>query len=63
MKVSELKNILSRIDDDFDVTFVFTDSRSRGKPGFPDVRVFESLELCDIGHSDKVMSLTGEERN
>lgn len=62
MKVFELRNILDKIDDDFDVTFVFTDPRSRGKPGFPDVRTFEGLELCDIGYSDKVMSLTGEER-
>ena len=42
---------------DFDFQFSFTDSYSK----FPNVRSFEKLELCDIGHSDKVVILTGEE--
>ena len=43
---------------DFDFEFVFTDGFSR----FPNVRSFEKLELCDIGHSDKVVLLSGDER-
>lgn len=44
--------------EDFDFQFAFTDGCSK----FPNVRNFENLELCDIGHSDKVVILTGEER-
>lgn len=42
---------------DFDFEFSFTD----GYSNFPNVRSFSHLELCDIGYSDKVVILTGEE--
>lgn len=42
---------------DYDFEFRFTDGYSK----FPNVRTFSQLELCDIGHSDKVVILTGEE--
>lgn len=42
---------------DFDFKFSFTDGYSK----FPNVRTFSQLELCDIGHGDKVVILTGEE--
>lgn len=41
---------------DFDFQFTFTDGYSR----FPNVRTFTDLELCDIGHSDKVVVISGE---
>lgn len=44
---------------DFEFEFVFTDG-DNGR--FLNVRCFEKLELNDIGHSDKVVSLTGEEK-
>ncbi|MBO5373671.1 MAG: hypothetical protein J6A75_13280 [Lachnospiraceae bacterium] len=43
---------------DFEFEFVFTD----GYSNFPNVRSFDNLELCDVGHSDKVVLLTGEEK-
>lgn len=42
---------------DFDFQFTFTDGYSR----FPNVRTFENLTLEDIGHSDKIVLLSGEE--
>lgn len=44
---------------DFDFEFSFTDGNN-GR--FINVRHFEKLELCDVGHSDKVVILSGEER-
>lgn len=43
---------------DFKFEFVFTDGYSK----FPNVRVFERIEVSDIGYSDKVVQITGEER-
>lgn len=57
MKVSELIDKLSPYED-FEVEFVFTDGYSK----FPNVRSFNVEEITDIGHSDKVMLLSGEER-
>lgn len=44
---------------DFDVEFVFSepDNSSYGLS----VRTFENVEVGDIGHSDKVLVLVGEE--
>ena len=42
---------------DFEFEFRFTD----GYSNFPNVRSFNHLELCDVGHSDKVVILTGDE--
>lgn len=44
---------------DFDFEFRYTDGCSK----FPNVRTFFRLELCDIGHSDKIVVLTGEEKS
>lgn len=57
MKVSELIEKLSPYED-FDVEFVFTDGYSK----FPNVRSFEVEGIADIGYSDKVVLLSGEER-
>lgn len=57
MKVSELIEKLSPYME-FDVEFVFTDGYSK----FPNVRSFAVEEVADIGHSDKVVLLSGEER-
>ena len=57
MKVSELLDKLSPYED-FEVEFVFTDGYSK----FPNVRSFNVEEITDIGHSDKVVLLSGEER-
>lgn len=42
---------------DFEFQFRFTGGCSK----FPNVRTFGNIELCDIGHSDKVIVLTGKE--
>ena len=55
MKGSELAKLASQYPD-YDFKFVFTDGYST----FPNVRTFENLELCDVGHSHKVVSLTSE---
>lgn len=57
MKVSELIEKLSPYME-FDVEFVFTDGYSK----FPNVRSFAVEGIADIGHSDKVVILSGEER-
>lgn len=57
MKVSELIEKLSPYVE-FDVEFVFTD----GYSNFPNVRSFAVEGIADIGHSDKVVLLSEEER-
>lgn len=42
---------------DYEFEFSFTDGCSK----FPNVRTFDNLELCDIGHSNKIVILTGNE--
>lgn len=42
---------------DFEFRFRFTDGITK----FPNIRDFAELELCDIGHSDGVVILTGTE--
>lgn len=44
---------------DFEFEFIFTDGNN-GR--FLNVRSFDNLELCDVGHSDKVVLLTGNEK-
>lgn len=61
MKVSELIEKLSPYEEfevEFEVEFVFTDGYSK----FPNVRSFAVEGIADIGHSDKVVLLSGEER-
>ena len=57
MKGEELAKIAMQYPD-FEFEFVLTDGISK----FPNVRVFEKLEVGDIGHSEKVVQLCGEER-
>lgn len=42
---------------DYDFEFSFTDGYST----FPNVRTFKNLEIQDVGHSEKAVSLTGDE--
>ena len=58
MKGKDLAELAMRYYD-FDFEFSFTDGYNK----FPNVRRFNKLELCDIGHSDKVVILSGEEDN
>lgn len=58
MKGSELEKLCQQYPD-FEFEFIFTDG-DNGK--FLNVRHFEKLETADIGYSDKVVLLTGEER-
>ena len=58
MKGEELAKLAMQFKD-FDFEFSFTDG---GTEKFINVRHFEELELCDVGHSDKVVVLTGKER-
>ena len=57
MKGEELKKICEQYSD-FEFEFKFTDGYSR----FPNIRTFNHLELADVGHSDKVIILTGDEK-
>lgn len=44
---------------DFSVEFCFTDGH--GEKGFPNIRRFNNITVTDVGHSDKVITLTGDE--
>jgi hypothetical protein len=57
VKGKELQKICEQYPD-FDFEFSFTDGYSK----FPNIRSFNNLELCDVGHSDKVVVLNGEEK-
>ena len=56
MKGKELAEIATKYEE-FEFEFVFTDGYGK----FPNVRAFNNLELADVGHSDKVVLLSGEE--
>ena len=58
MKGEELAKLATQYSD-FEFEFTFTDGCNR----FPNVRRFENLELCDIGHSDKTVLLSSEEES
>lgn len=60
MTVAQLINKLKGYDD-FDVEFVFSEEPCNGSY-FPIIRKFKDLEIGDIGYSDKVILLSGEER-
>lgn len=55
MKGKELLKLCEQYPD-FEFEFSFTDGYSK----FPNVRSFKNLELCDIGHSDKIITLTSD---
>lgn len=57
MKGEELKKICEQYPE-FEFEFKFTDGYSR----FPNIRTFNNLELTDVGHSDKIIVLTGDEK-
>lgn len=57
MKGKELAELANEYSD-FEFEFSFIDGCNK----FPNVRHFEKLELCDIGHSDRIVILSGEER-
>lgn len=44
--------------EDFELKFTFTD----GVSTFPNVRSFYNLEIGDIGHSSKLLQITGFEK-
>lgn len=52
--IEKLKNY-----DDFDIEFIFTDGYSHN--GFPNERVFNNIEVAYVGHSEKVVVLSGNE--
>jgi hypothetical protein len=56
VKAKELIKILEQ-NPDFEVQFVFSDKSEK----FLNLRSFENLELADVGHSSKVILLTGDE--
>jgi hypothetical protein len=59
MKGKELAELAMKYED-FDFEFRFTEEPQAGDR-FLNVRSFEKLELCDVGHSSKVVILSGEE--
>ena len=65
MKLRELKKTLERFDagyDDFEIEFATTSSQVNDGSYFPIVRIFNNIELCDIGYSAKVISFTGDSK-
>lgn len=59
MKGKELIDLIERNGlEDFDLEFSFTD----GYNVFPNVRTFAVERIDDVGYSDKVAILSGEER-
>lgn len=56
MKAKELIKILEQ-NPEFEVQFIFSDKSEK----FLNLRSFENLELADVGHSSKVILLTGDE--
>ena len=57
MKGKELSELAMQYPD-FEFEFVFVDGFGK----FPNVRSFNNLELADVGHSDKVVLLSGDEK-
>lgn len=47
--------------EDFDIEFIFSEEPCSGSY-FPTIRHFEDLSIGDIGYSDKVILLSGNER-
>lgn len=56
------KELIEKLKDytDFDIEFIFSEPPTNGCY-FPTIRRFKDLEIGDIGHSDKVVLLSGEE--
>ena len=58
MTTDDLKKICEEYPN-FEIEFKFTDGYSK----FPNIRDFKNIEIADIGHSDKVIILTGDEHD
>lgn len=56
MKAKDLIKLLEQ-HSEFEVQFVFSDKSDK----FMNLRSFENIELADVGHSSKVILLTGDE--
>lgn len=56
MKAKDLIKLLEQ-HPEFEVQFVFSDKSDK----FMNLRSFENIELADVGHSSKVILLTGDE--
>lgn len=59
MKAEELIEKLKNYKD-FDVEFIFSEEPTNGSY-FPTIRHFKDLGIGDIGYSDRVILLSGEE--
>lgn len=57
MKAKELIGELKGYED-FDIEFVFSEKKA---DEWPTYRIFSGVEIVDIGHSDKIIRLTGNE--
>ena len=61
MKCKELIEKLKEYEE-FDVEFVFSEKPKEGDCfRFLTIRVFENIDICDVGHSNKIVRLSGEE--
>lgn len=61
MKGKELIRLIEKYGfEDFDFQFCFTDTPEEGDT-YPNVRTFKMTGVSDVGHSDKVVDLEGEE--
>lgn len=56
------RDLIEKLKDyeDFDIKFIFSEEPCNGSY-FPTIRHFEDLDVGDIGYSDKVVFLSGEE--
>ena len=59
MKAKELIEKLKEYED-FDVDFAFSEKPQEGDH-FLTIRVFKNIDICDVGHSSKIVRLSGDE--
>ena len=59
MKARELAEKLME-HPDFDVEFIFSEEFNKNDK-WPTIRKFNNINISDIGHSDKIIILDGEE--
>ena len=59
MKCKDLIEKLKEYED-FDVDFVFSEKPQEGDH-FLTVRAFKNIDICDVGHSSKIVRLSGDE--
>ena len=67
MKVSELKIICDKLIakglENYEVEFALTDRTINNGSHWTPIRVFNNIELADIGYSAEVVSFTGGNKN